>query len=129
MPASHPVELRERIVRAHTELGLKRTEIAKLFAVGLRSVHRYINKERRGESLEPGTAPGVTAKLGAFERAWLRCELQKDPYWTSYELCARYNRRFSHNRVSRSTVYRAIVDLGFTHKKRRPSRRSKTGPT
>ena len=114
----HPLELRERIVRAHVELKMGQQEIAELFGVGRSSVRRYLAKHAAGESLAPGIPPGAPTKLGDKELAWLRKQLTADPYLTSYELSARYNRRFRSNQVHRSTILRAIAALGFTHKKR-----------
>lgn len=119
MPASFPIELRERIVRAHAELGLRPAEIAETFAVSDASVRRLIEKVENGESLEPGVGSGRPAKLGEDELDWLRGELEADPYLTSYELSARYNRAFRSNQVHRSTILRAMHALGYTFKKRR----------
>lgn len=129
MPAGLPIELRERIVRAHVEHGLSPEEVAELFGVGRTSVLRFIAKHRRGEPLEPGRAPGGTPKLGDTELTWLRGRLEEDPYLTSYELTAKYNRAFPKNRVHRSTILRAMHTLGFTHKKRPPSPRNASAPT
>lgn len=118
MSSGHPVELRERIVRAHVELGLGHQEVAELFGVARTSVRRYLAKYSAGESLIPGSPPGAQRKLGDKELTWLRQKLAANPYVTSYELAALYNRQFRTNRVHRSTILRAIHALGFTHKKR-----------
>lgn len=119
MPASIPIELRERIVRAHVERGMGLREIADLFDVGYTSVWRYLAKHANGEPLEPGRPPGAQPKLTKLQRSWLKKQLESDPYLTSYELSARYNRHFRSNRVHRSTILRAMHALGFTHKKKR----------
>ena len=118
MPASFPIELRERIVRAHMELGLRPAEIAETFAVSSASVRRLIAKAENDESLEPGVGSGRPAKLGKKELDWVRRKLEADPYLTSYELSAHYNREFRSNRVHRSTILRAMHALGYTFKKR-----------
>lgn len=118
MPAGLPIELRTRIVRAHVDQGLSMQEIAELFGVGRTTVRRYLAKNARGESLEPRVAPGARPKLGTKEFAWLKKSIEKNPYVTSYELATLYNRRFRKNQVHRSTVLRAMHQLGFTHKKR-----------
>ena len=118
MPAGLPIELRRRIVSAHVDQGLSKEEIAELFGVGRTTVNRYLEKAARGESLEPRFAPGPRSKLGAKELAWLKKSIAKNPYVTSYELAALYNRRFKKNQVHRSTILRAMHQLGFTHKKR-----------
>ena len=118
MPAGLPLELRTRIVDAHLDQGLSFEEIADLFGVGLSTVRRYVLKHSRGESLVPRTSPGAQPKLGEKELAWLKERIDEDPHLSSYDLAAKYNRRFKKNRVHRSTILRAIHRLGFTHKKR-----------
>lgn len=118
MPAGLPLELRVRIVNAYTELGLSKPEIAELFDVDRTTVSRYVRKHASGESLEPRTSPGARAKLGPKEVGWLKKQIEKNPFVTSYELAGSYNRRFKKNLVHRSTILRAMHQLGFTHKKR-----------
>lgn len=118
MSVGLPIELRERIVRAHVEQGMGPQEIAEVFGVARTSVRRYLEKHANGESLAVGRPPGARAKLGPAEHAWIGDSLKQDPYLTSYELAARYNRQFKANRVHRSTILRAMRTLGFTHKKR-----------
>lgn len=117
MPAPLPIELRERIVRAYFEHDLTKAEVAELFNVGEATVTRLLARNRRG-SLEPDRAPGGRPKLGPMHDEWLRTELEADPYLSSYELAERFNRRFSAERVHRSSILRAMHRLGFTHKKR-----------
>lgn len=113
-----PIELRERIVRAHTEHGMEVLEIADVFQVSITSVRRFIKLASSGGSLIPRTAPGGVKKLGKSEHEWLLSEIQESPFTTSYELTAKYNRNFRSNKVHRSTILRAMHTLGFTHKKR-----------
>ena len=116
--SSLPIELRERIVQAHVDRGLSQTQVAELFQVGRTTVRRYLQKVEAGESLEPGRPPGPTPKLTPKHFTWLKSCLQEDPYLTSYELAAKYNRRFKSNPVHRSTILRAMHKLGYTYKKR-----------
>ena len=118
MPASLPIELRKRIIGAHIDQGLSPAEISRVFQVGDSSVRRYLKTFAKGESLEPRLPPGATPKLGPEELAWLKSEMDADPYLTSYELTTRYNRIHRSNQVHRSTILRAMHKLGFTHKKR-----------
>ena len=115
-----PVELRERIVAAHVEQGFPILEIAVLFGVSHSSVRRYVAAAAKGDSLVPKLPPGLLPKLGKKELDWLLADIEKNPFTTSYELTARYNRRFRSNQVHRSTILRAMHQLGFTHKKRHP---------
>lgn len=113
-----PIELRERIVHAHAEQGMAVLEIAELFQVSITSVRRFIKVAKAGGSLTPETPPGGLKKLGESEHQWLLAEIQQSPFTTSYELTAKYNRKFRGNKVHRSTILRAMHTLGFTHKKR-----------
>lgn len=113
-----PVELRERIIRAHLQQGMAVIEIADGFQVSVTSVRRFIKLAKAGRSLIPETPPGGQKKLGDLEYQWLLTEIQQSPFTTSYELTAKYNRKFRANQVHRSTILRAMHDLGFTHKKR-----------
>ncbi len=92
-------------------------DIATNFGVSHMSVRRLIAKAESGESLEPGVGAGRPTKLGEHELEWLRGEIKANPYATSYELSAKYNRQFRTNKVHRSTVLRAIRALGYSSKK------------
>lgn len=114
-----PIELRERIVAAHVERGMEILEVAEIFQVSHSSVRRYVARAARGESLAAKSSPGAEPKLGERELSWLRTVIAENPFTTSYELTARYNRGFRSNKVHRSTILRAMHALGFTHKKKR----------
>ena len=124
MGIPQPIELRERIVRAHEEQGIAVDEIADLFGVSSTSIRRYLTKSAEGSSLAPRVPPGAKPKLSDSEYEWLRGQLQANPYLTSYELCERFNKRFDSNTVHRSTILRAMHKLGFTYKKKHRSRPS-----
>jgi len=51
-------DLREKLVNAIEQRGLRQSEAARLFDVSLSSVKRYVRKFRQGRSRSPGTAPG-----------------------------------------------------------------------
>ncbi len=119
MAAGFPIELRERIVRAYTKLGLSAAETAATFGVSHMSVRRLAAKAAEGESLIPGVSTGRPGKLGERELAWIRKQLEADPYPTSYALKSLYNRKFRSNQVHRSTILRAMHSLGYTFKKKR----------
>ena len=50
-------DLRKKIVDA-IERGMPKAEAARTFGVGISTVKRYATKAQRGESLQPGKAPG-----------------------------------------------------------------------
>jgi hypothetical protein len=43
---------------------MPKAQAARTFGVGISTVKRYATKARRGESLEPGKAPGKPPKMG-----------------------------------------------------------------
>ena len=55
-------DLRRKIVDA-IERGMLKAQAARTFRVGISTVKRYATKARRGESLEPGKAPGKRPKM------------------------------------------------------------------
>ena len=118
MPASLPIQLRERIVGAHIEQGMNAAEISRVFQVSYTSVRRYLAANESGASLEPRLPPGKEPKLGRDELSWVKSEMASDPYLTSYELSTRYNRVHRSNQVHRSTILRAMHKVGLSFKKR-----------
>ena len=111
------MDLRERIAKVLGEGNETQTSIAARFKVSRVSVERIARKVREGRSLVPDSAPGAQPKLGEDERMWLRAEIERDPYVSSYDLTKVFNRRFPKNRVHRSTILRAMHALGFSFKK------------
>ena len=55
-------DLRKKIVDA-IERGMPKAQAARTFGVGISTVKRYATKLRRGESLEPGNAPGKPSRI------------------------------------------------------------------
>ena len=117
MPAALPLKLRKRIVRAYVEHGMTMREVAKVFDVSYNSVRRCIAKAEEGVSLEPGVPPGSPPKLREQALEWLRTEVESNPYGTTYELTAKFNRAHRSNQVHRSTILRTLRKLGYTYKK------------
>jgi transposase-like protein len=55
-------DLRRKIVSA-IERGMPKAQAARTFGVGISTLKRYATKARRGESLQPGKAPGKPPKM------------------------------------------------------------------
>jgi transposase len=108
-------DLRKKIVDA-IERGMPKAQAARTFGVGISTVKRYATKVRRGESLEPGKAPGKRPKIDERVGKLLQEDLKERPFATLRERCE-YVRAVSGVSVSRSTMCRAIARVGSTRKK------------
>ena len=108
-------DLRRKIVDA-IERGMPKAQAARTFGVGVSTVKRYATKAQRGESLEPGKAPGKRPKMDEKVSKLLEGDLRERPFVTLRERC-KYVEAISGVSVSRSTMCRAIARLGKTRKK------------
>ncbi|MCA1731684.1 MAG: IS630 transposase-related protein [Actinobacteria bacterium] len=116
MMKAYSKDLREKIVDAIAQRGMPKTEAARTFGVGISTVKRYMSKAQRGESLEPGKAPGRAPKIGERERKLIEEDLKERPFARLSERCD-YLQAVCGIRVSRSTVCRAIERMEQTRKK------------
>jgi transposase len=117
-------DLRQKIVDA-IERGMPKVEAARTFGVGISTVKRYASKAPRGESLEPGKAPGKRPKIDEKVRKLLEEDLHERPFLTLQQRCD-YVEAISGVSVSRSTMCRAIARIGSTRKKGDVALRSET---
>ena len=108
-------DLRQKIVDA-LELGMPKAQAARTFGVGISTVKRYATKAQKGESLEPGKAPGKPPKIDGRVSKLLEEDLKERPFVTLKERCE-YVEAISGVSVSRSTMCRAIARIGSTRKK------------
>lgn len=111
------IDLRQRILNAVDEAEQSYPLIAERFSVSVTTVERLVRRRRQGKGLEPDKRSGRRPKLQDEHLAWIDEELKVTPYITSYELAARFNKRFRKLSVHRSTILRAMHDLGFSFKK------------
>lgn len=117
MTAPLSLDLRERIAAAIVAEEESHPLIAERLSVSVTTVERISRKLREGKSLEPRKPPGRRPVLEENHRARIRAEIERDPYISSYELTWRFNKRFAKNRVHRSTILRAMHQLGYSFKK------------
>jgi transposase len=108
-------DLRQKIVDA-LKRGMPKAQAARTFGIGISTVKRYASKAQRGESLEPGKAPGKHPKMDEQVRKLLEEDLKVRPFVTLRERCD-YVEAISGVSVSRSTMCRAIARIGSTRKK------------
>ncbi len=119
-------DLRERIVRA-VDQGRSQREAARLFSVGVSSVKRYLQRRAQTGSLAQRPIPGGVRRIGPEQEAALDAQVAAAPEATMAEHCARWEAEQG-QRVSRSTLGRAIRRLGWTRKQGRWVRVSATKP-
>ena len=112
------MDLRERIVAAYMATRETNAELAERFCVSTTTIKRLGRRAREGAELAPRKPSGRPRVLTALHLRWLARELRVQPYLTSYELCARFRRRFLSVTTHRSTILRAMHDVGFTFKKK-----------
>jgi transposase len=113
--SSYSEVLRRRIVSS-VEGGMSKAQAARTFSVSLSSVKRYANKAKRGGSLAPKMRPGSAPKLDQKARKLLEDDLRERPYLTLQDRCE-YIEAITGLSVSRSTMCRAIAQIGSTRKK------------
>src|SRR5918993_6052390 len=108
-------DLRRKIVDALGR-GMPKAEAARTFGIGISTVKRYATKARRGETLEPGKAPGRRPKMDERLSKLLEEDLKERPFVTLQQRCD-YIEAISGVSVSRSAMCRAIARIGSTRKK------------
>jgi len=108
-------DLRRKIVDA-IERGMPKAQAARTFGVGISTLKRYATKAQKGESLEPGKAPGKRPKMDERVGKLLEEDLKEHPFATLRERCE-YVEAISGVSVSRSSMCRAIARIGSTRKK------------
>ncbi|NRA33425.1 MAG: IS630 family transposase [Polyangiaceae bacterium] len=111
------LDLRKRIADAIVSAEENHPLIAERFGVSVTTVERISRKQREGRSLEARKQPGRACALETVHLDRIRAEITRDPYMSSYEVTERFNKRFPNNRVHRSTVLRAMHQLGYSFKK------------
>ena len=117
-------DLRQKIVDA-VRRGMSKAQAARTFGVGISTVKRYATKVQRGETLEPGTAPGKRPKMDERLSKLLKEDLKERPFVTLRQRCD-YVEAISGISVSRFTMCRTIARIGSTRKKGDEAPRSET---
>lgn len=117
MPGPLSVDLRQRIVAAIEAAEESHPLIAERFGVSVTTVERMSRRQREGKPLEARKPPGPAKRLEEKHLDWMRRVLGEERFITSYELAARFRKRFPKHAVHRSTVLRAMHELGFSFKK------------
>ena len=128
MPAPHPIELRERAVRAYEGGNESFEEVAARFSVAVRALQRWVYLKRETGTVAPRPRGG--GNYSNVNISLLEKLLAGAGDATSHELTAAYNRAVKRTeRVHRSSVQRALWRAGYVFKKKSFVRRSKTDQT
>lgn len=128
MAEAHPIELRERVVRAYESGEGSYPEIGERFSVGEASVKRWVWQHRRAGDLTPKRKGGGTPSEICSEEVEKLLAKLGDP--TAGELTAAYNRhRRGPNRIHVSSMKRALHRFGYVVKKNAAVRWRVCAPT
>lgn len=128
MPDAHPIELRERVVRAYEAGEGTHALIAARFDVGEASVKRWVLRHRRLGDLRPRPKGGGTPSV--ITAAAIDAALTAVPDATAIEPTAAFNRgRHWRSRVHVSSMKRALHRHGYVVKKSADGRWRVSGRT
>lgn len=120
-------DLRERIVEAR-EAGSSSAEVAQRFAVSVRTVDRYWQRQRQQGHCRAGKHGGhLRSRLEGHEetvRAWIA---EKNDLSLA-ALCQRLREQLG-IKLGVSALWYRLDAMGLTYKKKRSAPPSKTGPT
>jgi transposase len=125
MPASYSQDLRDRVLSA-ADRGMPTKQVAETFAVSPAWVRRL--KQRRRETGETAARKRGSPGVPKIDREVLFALVVEQRDATGPELRDRLADRTG-VRVTDSAIYVALKELGFTFKKRRSMRPSRTAPT
>ena len=113
---AYSTDLRERVVLAAKQ-GMPQAEIARVFAISLSSIKRYLKQWRETNTLEPKAIPGRPSRKLALLQQDVELMLSAAPDATLEQHCQTWEQKQG-IKVSISTMSRAIGQLGLTRKKR-----------
>ncbi len=115
------IDLRERIVKAYKSGHGTYEEIASIFEIGRATVSRLLRRSREKKTLQPAKRPmNAPIRIGPQDNVRLSEIVQEFPDATVEELTAVWRQRVS-EKISRSSMMRALLRNGFTLKKDYPS--------
>jgi len=124
---TYPIELRQRIVDAVDHQRGTIAEIAEMFGVKERYVYKLLAQRRELGTIAPlPHGGGAQAKLSEEHLMKLTELVAEHPDARLDDLCQMLSKQVR-VKVSRATIWRALVTLDLTLKKRRNEPRRQTG--
>lgn len=128
MPNPHPIELRERAVRAYEAGEGSLTEVSARFDIAKRALANWVKLFRDTGSVAPRAKRG--GWKSTIDMQLLHDAVRDQPDSTVAELAYQYNRHVRRGeRVHRSSIMRALKRAGYVYKKNGSAPRSKRGRT
>jgi len=128
MGEPHPIELRERVVKAYESGEGAYPVIAAMFSLGEATVKRWVWRYRERGTVAPIPKGGGTPSTIELDEIEALLERLGDA--TANELTVEFNRtRRGQNRVHVSSMKRALHRHGYVVKKNAAGRWSVSGPT
>lgn len=128
MAEAHPIELRERLVRAYERGEGGYVRLARRFCVGEATAKRWVGRFRDEGTVEPRKKGGGTPS--EISRREIETILTRVPDANAGEITAEYNRgRRGKRRRHVSSIKRALYRAGYVVKKNAFVRASNSGRT
>lgn len=128
MPVAYSVDLRQRIVDAYQAKEGSQRQLAERFKVSLSFVRNLLRHYRQHKTVQPKPhGGGAVASLGVSERCLIAQWLKQQPDLLLRELCERMEQERS-IRVSSSTMWRVVEQLGMSVKKTFSATEAETEP-
>jgi transposase len=121
---AYSLDLRHRVVHA-VAAGQSYLEVARRFAIGRSTVHRWVTQQQTTGTVAAKPIPGRPRAIRPADEPALVAQVQAHPDATLAEHCAWWQERAGRS-VSVTTMHRAFARLRWPRKKRFSTPASKT---
>jgi transposase len=111
---SYSLDLRQRVVDA-VRSGKSRLEVVETFSISLTTLKRWLVLDAQGD-LAPKPEPGTRPRIGPDREPFLRTQVETHPDAILDEH-VRLWAEFQGQHLSRATMARSLIRLGYTRKK------------
>ena len=117
MPASYPLELRERAVNHYLQKSCTQEETAELFQIGVTTLRLYLRKEKVNDLPPKNYKRGQKPIISGGRLLKIESWVNEKPDIQIKELCKKFKSYYK-NKVSHSMMFRALSTLNLTRKKK-----------